>query len=66
MTFVAAGTQQYLWGSNHATSKCGLTTTLPSNGALDAINSGGMDIVWPMHPMRPPVYIPRACGPDGF
>ena len=40
VTFTATGTQQYLWGSSNATSECGLTTTLPTNVVLEAINSG--------------------------
>ena len=40
VTFAATGTQQYLWGSNHATSECGLITTLSSDAALEAVSSG--------------------------
>ena len=40
VTFATTGTQQYLWGSSHATSKCGLITTPPSNAALEAVSSG--------------------------
>ena len=40
MTVAATGTQQYLWGSSHATSECGLVTIFFSNAALQAVNSG--------------------------
>ena len=40
MTFVATGTQQYRWGSSHATSEWGLYTTLPRDAALEAVSSG--------------------------
>ena len=40
VTFAATSTQQYLWGSSHAIPECGLTTTLPSNVALEGVNSG--------------------------
>ena len=39
VTFAATGTQQYLWGSSHGTSECGLTTTVPSCVALEAVSS---------------------------
>ena len=38
--FVAPGTQQYRWGSSHATFEWGLCTTLPRESALDAVNLG--------------------------
>ena len=37
---VATGTQQYWWGSRHATSEWGLCTTLPRDAALEAVSSG--------------------------
>ena len=40
VTLVATGTQQYRWGSSHATSEWGLCTTLPRDAALEAVSSG--------------------------
>ena len=40
VTLAAVGTRQYLWGSNLATSECGLTNTLPNNAPLDAVTFG--------------------------
>ena len=37
---VAAGTQQYRWGSSHATSEWKLCTTFPRDAALEAVSSG--------------------------
>ena len=40
VTLVADGTQQYRWGSSHATSEWGLCTTFPRDAALEAMSSG--------------------------
>ena len=40
VTLVATGTQQYRWGSIHATSESGLCPTLPRDAALEAVSSG--------------------------
>ena len=40
VTLVAAGTQQYRWGSSHATSEWGLCVTFPRDAALEAVSSG--------------------------
>ena len=40
MAFAATCTEQYVWGSRHATSECGLTMTLPSNAAVEGVSSG--------------------------
>ena len=40
MTFVDAGTQQYRWGSSHATSEWGLRTTFHRVSELEAVSSG--------------------------
>ena len=37
---VAAGTQQYRWGSSHATSEWGLCVTFPWDAAREAVSSG--------------------------
>ena len=40
VTLVAAGTQQYRWGSSHATSEWGLCVTFPTDAAPKAVSSG--------------------------
>ena len=40
VTLIATGTQQYRWGSSHATLEWGLCTTLPRDAALEAVSSG--------------------------
>ena len=39
VSLVATGTQQYRWGSSHATSEWGLCKTFPRDAALEAVSS---------------------------
>ena len=39
VSFAAAATQQYRWGSSHATSEWAICTTLPRDSALNAVSS---------------------------